>query len=82
MSLIFVWNYWTVSFSLAFPLQALSEQLQNYDAVFEKCGFYVCIILLNGIAYKGLENREEKAHRTIISDYGGMSIDELCKGKA
>jgi hypothetical protein len=67
-----------MSFSFAAPFQVLSEQLQNYNTFFAKCSFYVCIILLTGITYKDLESREAKAHRSIISDYGGMYIDELC----
>jgi len=57
-----------LSFSSAASFQVLSEQLQNYNTVFAKCSFYVCIILLTGITCKGLENREAKAHRAIISD--------------
>jgi len=67
-----------MSFSFAAPFQVLSEQLQNYSTVFAKCSFYVCIILLTGFTCEDLENREAKAHRAIISDYGGMHIDELC----
>jgi len=67
-----------MSFSFAAPFQVLSKQLQNYNTVFAKCSFYFCIILLCGITYKDLENREEKAHRAIIIDYGGMYINELC----
>jgi hypothetical protein len=40
--------------------------------VIGKRSFYVCMILLTGIAYKDLENREEKVHRTFISDNSGM----------
>jgi hypothetical protein len=67
-----------MSFNFAALFQILSEQLQNYSTVFVKCSFCVCFILLNGITYKDLENREAKAHRAIMSDYGGMYFDELC----
>jgi hypothetical protein len=51
-----------MSFSFSAPFQVLFKQLQNYSTVFAKCSFYVCIILLAGITYKDLENREAKKH--------------------